>query len=152
MSAERFVELVAALCETVGLGDPQVALDRGAVEVDGFTVRTVHVQEDADAMYLDFELGPVATQRMLRVYQLMLESNLTLYAQDQAQLGLESDTGMVLLSVRVPMTDEVDGAWMAETCSHYTEHGRYWRTNLSNASDDMFNGLCEGRYMWLRAG
>jgi hypothetical protein len=81
----------------------------------------------------------------------MLESNLTLYAQDQAQLGLDPQTGEVLLCVRIAMTAEIDSTWLAETCAHYTEHGRYWRDNLSNASDDMFNGLCEGRYMWIRS-
>jgi len=150
MSAERYAELVHALCDAVKIGDPEGALERGAVEVDGFQVQTRYYENDPEAMYLNFELGPVATIRQLRVFQLMLESNLTLYAQDQAQLGLDPETAGVLLCVRVPITDEIDGAWMSETCAHYTEHGRYWRDNLSNASDDMFNGLCEGRYMWMR--
>lgn len=149
MSAERCGQLVMALCQAVGL-DAQAALERGAVEVDGFTIYTRYFETDPDAMYMNVDLGTVATSRVLRVYQLMLESNLTLYAQDQAQIGLDAETGIVLLCVRIPMTDEIDGAWMAETCAHYTEHGRYWRDNLSNASDDMFNGLCEGRYMWMK--
>ena len=148
-SGQRFQDLVIALCETVHV-DPQIAFSTGAVEVDGFQIRLSYWDNDPEALYLGVELGPVATARMIRVFQLMLESNLTLYAQDQAQLGLDAESGMVLLGVRVPMTDEIDGAWMAETCAHYTEHGKYWRDNLSNASDDMFNGLCEGNYMWMK--
>jgi len=151
MSAERCSELVWALCEAVNLPDPQTALERGAVEVDGFTIHMRYFENDPEAMYMNLDLGRVATARVLRVYRLMLESNLTLYAQDQAQLGVDPESGVVLLCVRVPMTDEIDGPWMADTCAHYTEHGRYWRDNLSNASDDMFNGLCEGRYMWMKS-
>jgi hypothetical protein len=149
MSQQRYIELVAGLCQAVNLGDPGAALERGAVEVDGFTIQLRYHENDPQAMYINLELGPIATQRILRIFQLMLESNLTLYAQDQAQLGLD-ESNNALLCVRIPISDELDGTWMAETCAHYTEHGRYWRTNLSNASDDMFNGLCEGRYMWMR--
>ncbi len=150
MSAERFQELVVALCETVALSDPQEALERGAVEVDGFLVHLLHNEEDDEALYMNFDLGPVATIRKLRVYQLMLESNLTLYAQDQAQMGIDGETSSAIISVRVPMTEEIDGQWMAGTCTHYTEHCRYWRDNLASASDDMFNGLAEGNYMWMK--
>src|SRR5687768_15388535 len=136
-SYQRHAELVYALCEATNLPDPQQALERGSLEVDGFQMQLRYYDNDPEAMYLNVELGLVATIRQLRVYQLMLESNLTLYAQDQAQIGLDPETGMVLLCVRVPMTDEIDGRWMAETCAHYTEHGRYWRDNLSNAHDDM---------------
>jgi len=149
MSQQRFVELLYLLSTTVNV-DPMQAAQRMAVEVDGFVVQTRYFDNDPDAMYLNFELGPVATIRRIRVYQLMLEANLTLYAQDQSQLGLDPATGAVVLCVRVPMTNEIDGAWMTETCAHYSEHSRYWRDNLSNATDDMFNGLAEGRYMWVR--
>jgi hypothetical protein len=150
-SEQRYQELVWALCEAASLPDPEQAIQRGSVEVDGFQIFLRYFENDGEAMYMNVDLGKVATIRMIRVYQLMLESNLTLYAQDQAQIGVDPETGAVLLCVRIPMTDEIDGKWMAETCAHYTEHGRYWRDNLSNASDDMFNGLCEGRYMWMRA-
>jgi hypothetical protein len=149
MSQERYVEIVSDLCRVANIDDAEGALERGALEVDGFTFQVRYHENDPQAMYMNMELGRVATQRMLRVFLLMLESNLTLYAQDQAQLGID-EQGQVLLCVRVPFSDDIDGRWMAETCAHYTEHGRYWRDNLSNASDDMFNGLCEGRYMWMR--
>jgi hypothetical protein len=152
MSAERYAELVRALCETAKLGDPELAVESGCVEIDGHRLLLQYHENDGEAMYLCFDFGPVATARVHRVLRLMLEANMSLYAQDQAQFALDAETGAVLLSVRVPMTESIDGAWMAETCTHYTEHGKYWRDNLSNAGDDAFNGLCEGRYMWIRAG
>jgi hypothetical protein len=147
--SEQFVRLVSGLCETAGL-DTQTALNQGAVEIDGFPVQFHHTPNDPEAMYLHFDFGTVVTIRMLRCYQLMLESNLTLYAQDQAQLCLDPATQAAVLTVRIPMSDEIDGAWLVTTCNHYTEHGKYWRDNVSNAHDDMFNGLCEGHYMWMR--
>ena len=89
--------------------------------------------------------------RSLRVYRLMLEANLSLYAQDQAQLGLDADSGVVLLVVRVPMLDGVDGPYLADTINHYIEHGRYWRENILLAEDEMFESLSMGAYTWMRA-
>jgi hypothetical protein len=81
----------------------------------------------------------------------MLESNLLVYAQDQAQLAVNPDTGGVLLILRVPMSDDVDGAWLADTLTHYAEHGRYWRDHMGRALDDMFEGIAGGEFTWLRA-
>jgi len=147
---DRFVQLVHALCDAAGLEDAQTALAHEAIEVDGLSVQLHHTENDAQALYLHFDFGAVSTVRRLRAYQLMLESNLTLYAQDQAQLCLNAETGHALLTVRVHMGDEIDGAWLVSTCNHYSEHGKYWRDNISNALDDAFNGLCEGHYMWMR--
>jgi len=146
----RFAELVQGLCDAAGLEDAQTALAHEAVEIDGWMVRLIHSESDPDALYMYFDFGTVSTGRRIRCFQLMLEANLTLYAQDQAQLCLDADTGHALLTVRVHMSDELDGAWMMSTCNHYSEHGKYWRDNISNACDDAFNGLCEGHYMWMR--
>jgi len=35
--------------------------------------------------------------------------------------------------------------------SHYAEHGRYWRSNIIESSDEMFQGIVAGDYFWLRA-
>lgn len=150
MSYERFSELIHQLCATVGLGDPQGVLERGWLEVDGFEARFAHHAADQEALYLTINFGALNTQRVLRAMRMMLESNLTLYAQDQSQLGLEPETGTVFLSIRTTMGEDVDGKFLLDTCTHYTEHGRYWRDNISNSADDAFNGLCEGRYMWLK--
>ena len=151
MSAERFEELVVSLCETVGLLDSATALERRCIEVDGFEIQLGHYDNDPEAMYLNFNFGIVTTGRTLRVMQLMLESNLTVYAQDQAQLGMNPDTGGVLLIVRMPMAEDTDAESLAGTLEHYSEHGRYWRDNLVGAHDDQFNGLCDGHYSWMRA-
>lgn len=150
MSHEQFQGLVTSLCEAIDLPDPQAVLDRGWVEVEGFEVLLAHYEQDPAAMYLNFHFGIVTAGRTLTVFRLLLEANLTVYAQDQAQLGVNPETGGIILIVRVPMTPEIDGAWLAETMGHYTEHGRHWNDNILASNDDAFNGICAGDYFWLK--
>lgn len=151
MSFDRYRELVTQMCGVVNIPDAAAVLARGAVEIDGYEVLLTHFENDPEAMYLNFNFGIVTAGRTLRVFRLLLEANLQIYAQDQAQMGLNPDTGGVLLIVRVPMTDEIDGNWLAETFNHYIEHGQYWRDSIITATDEMFEGVCSGEYMWLRA-
>ncbi len=150
MSHERYVEVVRELCEVVGLPDADAVLQRGCLEVEGFEVVLAHYANDPQAMYLSFNFGATTAGRTLKVFRLMLESNLSVYAQDQAQLGLDPDTGAALLVVRTPLVDGIDGAWLADTFAHYAEHGRYWRDNILSAADDAFEGLCAGVYSWMK--
>lgn len=151
MSFDRYRELVTQMCGVVGIPDAEAVLARGAVEIEGYEVLVSHFENDPEAMYLNFNFGIVTAGRTLRVFRLLLEANLQIYAQDQAQMGLNPDTGGVLLIVRVPMTDEIDGTWLADTFNHYIEHGQYWRDSIITATDEMFEGVCSGQYMWLRA-
>jgi hypothetical protein len=151
MSYERYTELVTELCTVTELGDPKTVLETKTLEVEGFTLLLDHFEDDPEAMYLQFDYGIVTAGRTLRLFRMMLESNLLVYAQDQAQLGLNPDTGGVLLILRVPMGDDITGTWFAETLVHYAEHGRYWRDHMSNSIDDMFEGIASGEYAWLRA-
>jgi hypothetical protein len=151
VSFDRYRELVTQMCGVVGIPDAEAVLARGAVEIEGYEVLVSHFENDPEAMYLNFNFGIVTAGRTLRVFRLLLEANLQIYAQDQAQMGLNPDTGGVLLIVRVPMTDEIDGTWLADTFNHYIEHGQYWRDSIITATDEMFEGVCSGQYMWLRA-
>jgi hypothetical protein len=151
MSSERYQSLVRELCEAIDLLDADGVLQRGSIEVEGFEVHLTNFENDPGAMYLNFHYGIVTAGRTMRVFRLLLEANLSVYAQDQAQLGLHADTGGIVLIVRVPMGDSITGAWLAETMTHYVEHGRYWRDNISNATDEMFAGICAGDYFWIRA-
>ena len=151
MSYERFEALVVELCEVVGVPNSNQVLDRGYIEVRGFEVMLNNYETDPGALYLGFNFGVVMAGRTLRVFRLMLEANLTVYAQDQAQLGMDAETGCVQLIVRVPMSGGVDGNWLAETLEHYFEHGKYWKETIVTSSDEMFAGLCSGNYQWIRA-
>jgi hypothetical protein len=151
MSHERYTQLVEELCAATGLPDSRWVLETRTIEVEGFTVMLEHVSNDPGALYLQFDYGITTSGRTLTLFRLMLESNLLVYAQDQAQFGLNPDTGGSLLMVRVPMDDDIDGTWLAETLVHYTEHGRYWRDQMSNAGEAAFEGIAAGEYMWLRA-
>ena len=147
----RYMDLVGELCAELGLPGVDEVLKTRRLEVEGFSVLLDHVSNDPMAMYIQFDYGITTAGRTLSIMRLMLESNLLVYAQDQAQLGLDPDTGSSQLIVRVPMTPDIDGPWLSETLTHYAEHGRYWRDHLLQAPDEMFEAISAGDYLWLRA-
>lgn len=151
MSTERYTQVMTELCEVVGLPDVDHVLDKRCIEVEGFDVRLDYFDRDLDAMYANFHYGTVTAGRTLVVFRLMLEANLLVYAQDQAQLGLDTDTGGIVLVLRLPFGDDLTGELLAELLAHYAEHGRYWRSNIVESSDEMFEGIASGQYFWLRA-
>ncbi|RQS15870.1 molecular chaperone Tir [Burkholderia sp. Bp8998] len=151
MSIELYAEVVRDVCSVVGLPDPDHVLSTRTIEVEGFEVQLDHFENDPQAMYVNFHYGTVSAGRTLVVFRLMLEANLVIYAQDQAQLGIDTDTGGIVLIVRLPLEHDVDGQVVADLLSHYAEHGRYWRSNIIESSDEMFEGIVAGDYFWLRA-
>lgn len=151
MSGERYGELVRELCMVVGLADAEHVLQTRTIEVEGFDVHLEYFENDLDAIYLNFHYGTVTAGRTLTVFRLMLEANLLIYAQDQAQLGLDTDTGGIVLALRIPMTPDVNGEVLADLLAHYAEHGRYWRRNIIESTDEMFEAIASGEYTWLRA-
>ncbi|MBN3825116.1 molecular chaperone Tir [Burkholderia sp. Ac-20384] len=151
MSRERFTGLIHEICNVVGLPDAKYIVATQALEVEGFDVRLENYETDPDSLYVCFHFGAVTPGRTLVVFRLMLEANLLIYAQDQAQLCLDSDTGSIVLLMRVPMTDDVSGEFLADVFAHYAEHGRYWQKNILESGDEMFEGIASGNFMWLRA-
>ncbi|MGV2292950.1 CesT family type III secretion system chaperone [Trinickia sp. YCB016] len=151
MSSERYTQLITELCATVGLADVEHVLSTRSIEVEGFDVRLDYFERDLDAMYANFHFGTVTAGRTLVVFRLMLEANLLIYAQDQAQLGVDTDTGGIVLVLRLPFDSDLSGESLADLLAHYAEHGRYWRQNIVESNDEMFDGIASGEYMWLRA-
>ncbi|TKC86950.1 molecular chaperone Tir [Trinickia terrae] len=151
MSRERFVELIYEICDVVGLPDAEYVVETQALEIEGFDVRLDNHENDPESLYICFHYGAVTPGRSLVIFRLMLEANLLIYAQDQAQLCLDSDTGSIVLLVHVPMGPDVSGEYLADLFSHYAEHGRYWKNNILESADEMFEGIASGNFMWLRA-
>lgn len=151
MSIELYADIVRDVCSIVGLPDAEHVLRTRAIEVEGFEVQLDHFENDPQAMYVNFHYGTVTAGRTLAVFRLLLEANLVIYAQDQAQLGLDTDTGGIVLIIRLPLEHDVDGNTVADLLAHYAEHGRYWRSNIIESSDEMFEGIVAGDYFWLRA-
>jgi hypothetical protein len=147
---ERYLGLLRELCGILDLPDVDGVLASRRVEIEGFSVLIDHVTNDPEAMYIQFDYGITTAGRTMSIFRLMLESNLLVYAQDQAQLGLDPETGSSQLIIRVPMGDTINGAWMMETLTHYAEHGRYWKDHMLQAPDDMFEAISAGDYLWLK--
>ncbi|WP_322027439.1 CesT family type III secretion system chaperone [Burkholderia sp. BCC1977] len=157
MSSERFDAAIADLCDALALPDVDRVLKHRRIEIDGFDV-ALHAgrdhedgDADDDALYLHMQYGIVTAGRTLTVFRLMLEANLSIYAQDQAQLGLDDATGGIVMIVRVPLDDQVTGDWLVDLLDHYVEHGRYWKNNIFASTDEMFDAIATGAYLWIRA-
>ena len=151
MSIERRDSLIRDMCMHLQIPDADAIIAAGRLTVEGFEVIIDAVEEDIDAFYLNFDYGIVTGGRTLRVFRPMLEATVTIYAQDHAQLGLDGDTGGIILIVRVAYDPDIDGEQLAELLGHYAEHGRYWRDNILQTTDDMFENLANGTYVWIRA-
>lgn len=151
MDIGQFEAVLRDLAECVDLPSPDPLLKTRALDIEGFEVRFEYFEADPAAMYVNFHYGTVTAGRTLALFRLMLEANLLIYAQDQAQLGLDSDTGGTVLILRLGLTHELNGEVLVETMEHYAEHGRYWRKNIIEASDEMFAGIVSGDYKWLKA-
>ncbi|KUZ65477.1 CesT family type III secretion system chaperone [Burkholderia ubonensis] len=150
MSWERYEQVIAEVCAIVDLPDVEYVLETRTIDVEGFDVRIEYFDEDPESMYVNFHYGIVSAGRTLAVYRLLLEANLLIYAQDQAQLGIDADTGSIVLLMRLPLTPDVTGVTLADLFAHYAEHGRYWRQNIIESGDEMFSGIASGEYFWLR--
>jgi hypothetical protein len=150
MSLDLFEDLLRDLCAVVGLPDTEQMLERRQLQVEGFDVALDYLDDDPAAFYLYFQFGIVTAGRTLAVFRLMLEANLLIYAQDQAQFGMDSDTGGIVLLVRIGLTEDVTGDWLANLMVDYAEHGRYWRDQIVQSTDEMFEGISNGDYTWLR--
>ena len=151
MDRAKFEALVRELCKELEVADVEGVLSRTSMTVAGYEVMVQHFNNDKGAMYLNFHFGIVSAGRTLNAFHQLLQSNQTIYGQDQAQLGLVPTHGGILLIVRVPMTDEVDGKWLADTFVHYAEHGKFWRNNLHAVVDEQFAGPPQTHFLWMKA-
>ncbi|WP_323123310.1 CesT family type III secretion system chaperone [Burkholderia alba] len=146
-----YLKLVAQFCSVVGLHDTEYIQETGLIEVEGFGVRLEHFDHDQGAIYANFHFGTITAGRTLHIFRLMLEANLLIYAQDQAQLGLELETSSIVLVLRLPFDPDFGGEELADLLVHYANHGHYWRQNIIETSDEMFDGIASGNFLWLRA-
>jgi len=144
-------DLIRSLCEEIGLPDAAPCIKARMVDVQGFECTFEMPEDGAETLYLLFNFGIATAGRTLRLFTAMLQANITTYAQDQAQLGIDADSGVALLIVRIAAADASDAAWLASILMHYAEHGRYWRDNIFRAEDEMFEGLATGDYAWIKA-
>jgi len=150
VSEQQYTTLIEDLCLAVGLPDATEVLQTRSLEVEDFNVRLDHFDNDPAAVYVNFDLGAVTTGRTTTVFRLMLEANLLIYAQDQAQLGVDSDYGNVILLIRLEFSPDLNGASLADILAHYAEHGRYWTKNIFDVNDERFEGIASGNFIWIR--
>jgi hypothetical protein len=151
MSDQILESLLEAVAVEAGMGDPSAVVSARRIEVQGFECSFEIPESDSDALYLLFDFGIATAGRTLRLFTAMLEANLTTYAQDQAQLGIDAASGVAILIVRIPGVHEIDIGWLLDTLAHYASHGLYWRETIFQATDEMFEGISRGDFHWIMA-
>jgi hypothetical protein len=144
-------DLLSDFCQCVGLADASTVIGRRMVQVKGMEVGFEALSDDPDHFQIQFRFGAMAAGRALRVFRLMLEANLLVYAKDNAHFALDPDTGESVLLLRATFGVTSTGQWLADTLAHYAEHGLYWKNNILSCQDEQFNGVASGEYQWLRA-
>lgn len=150
MDADPLQALLGEFCDTVGLPDRAAVLAKRLVYVKGMDVSFETMEGDAGHFQMYFRFGAIAAGRALRVFRLMLEANLLVYAKDNAHFAVDPDTGESVLMMRAAFGPETTGQWLANTLAHYAEHGLYWRANILDAPDEQFNGVASREYQWIR--
>lgn len=150
MSIDKLNQLLTDFCETVGLYPPEI-VRRAQVQVKGMDVVFRCNEGDDDHFYFSYQFGAIAAGRTLKVFRLMLEANVLVYAKDHAVLGMDPDTGGVVLSIRGVFGAQASGRWLADTLAHFAEHAIYWKNNILECIDEMFNGISSGQFQWMRA-
>ena len=150
MAEDKLTELLEDFCDTVGLYPPEI-IRRRQVQVKGLEVAFSSLEGDDEHYYFAYQFGAIAAGRTLKVFRLMLEANILVYAKDDAVMGMDPDTGGVVLSVRGTFGPAATGRWLADTLAHFAEHAIYWKKNILDCVDEMFNGISSGQYQWMRA-
>ena len=143
--------LLRDFCQCVGLPDAETVIARRMVQVRGMEVGFEVFDDEPDHFQIHFRFGSIAAGRALRIFSVMLEANLLVYAKDDAHFALDPDTAESLLLLRVAFCESSTGKWLADTLVHYAEHGQYWKNNILNCEDEQFNGVASGEYKWLKA-
>ncbi len=151
MSDQLLDALLEGVALEVGMGDPSSVVEARRIEVQGFECSFEITESDSDALYLLFDFGIATAGRTLRLFTAMLEANLTTYAQDQAQLGIDATTGVAILIIRIPGVQEIEAPWLVDTLVHYSSHGLYWRDTIFQATDEMYEGISLGDFEWILA-
>jgi len=92
MSRQRFIELATDLCALAQLQEPERLLEGNAIEVNGVDFYLGYDEETAPGqlvVYCDFGAPP--KERLLDVYEALLEANMVVYGNNSPAFMLSPD-------------------------------------------------------------
>lgn len=92
MSRQRFIELATDLCALAQLPEPERLLEGNAIEVNGVDFYLGYDEETAPGqlvVYCDFGVPP--KERLLDVYEALLEANMVVYGNNSPAFMLSPD-------------------------------------------------------------
>lgn len=143
--------LLCAICRVVDIEDVGSVVSQRRMTINGLEVRFWEIEQAGVArIFAQFDLGAVPPGRTLQAWRLVLEANGVLYATSPARMALGPETGAVLLVVELEGVGEDAGADSATRLEHFAQHGLYWQLNILSSTDEQFDGIASGTYVWIR--
>ncbi len=127
----RYDELVRAMATRLGR-DPDAAIRDGGLMLDGFIIALAYDGTDSfgDILFVT-ELGVPLPVREQEVHRALLSANNFWVATGGATLGIQSETGCVVLCGRFNI-DLVDGEQLAGVLAHFCHIASLWRMYVTD--------------------
>lgn len=124
MSA-RYLELLAAFANEIGLPKPESLLETKELIVDEITISLLYEGDDQMGDVILFSaLGDISAERTSEILHVAMEANYLWAATGGATLGM---SGRVLaMALRVPLI-LLDATSLANAVSAFTETATFWR-------------------------
>jgi len=134
---DKFVELVRALGDAVGLKVDWQPLSPIELSVDGLVVViSFERRGEADAIVIHSDLGEVPAERELEVYRVLLEANVMWSATGDATLAVNSATRQALMCYRMTIKD-LDGPRFVAIVSTFAQLARGWSNVIGAAEEEL---------------
>jgi hypothetical protein len=130
---ERYIELIQAFAEHIGLESAATLLNEGGVEIDGILCSFDYLPQTPQGKlvaYCDF--GPVPDEQSERICRRLLEVNLYLLATQDTTTGahgvftLSPETGHVLLA-QTRSLENLDAAQLYAAVGNLCDLAKTWQ-------------------------
>jgi len=131
MSLKTFTDLIEAFAAEVGL-DAQALLASQEVVIDGLAIGLAYEGGDQFADFIYFvDLGAPPEHRKHEAYEMMLQANYLWAGTGGATLGVQPDTGHVILAGRLEL-EGMTAQSLAALLDVFVDTATFWKSYLAD--------------------
>ena len=114
MKDDRYLRIIAELCEALGLPDASDLAESQHLQFGDTTVALVHDHDEApDTLFVYLDLGPLPREQRALLHEGMLRANVRPDGDSLGHFGVHPGSGHAAWVVRVRGLDELRGADLA---------------------------------------
>ncbi|MES2634748.1 MAG: CesT family type III secretion system chaperone [Pseudomonadota bacterium] len=133
-TAESYDELIRAFAAHIGL-DGELLAKTQEVMIDGLSVGLAcEGMEGAFDLLYFVDLGAPPAERAPAVYRTLLQANNLWAGTGGATLGLQADTGAVILAGRIDLAS-VTPEGLAAMLDGFTDTGQFWKNVVAGQTE-----------------